>query len=395
MDEFLGDLEEDVEGMQTMIYVLQQQLREAKEQITSLEDENTRLRAGDTSVPPTKTLTKKSDKQNEMPVIKTENMNQNAYSEKRTSEYSPMETKFYQEKTDSDLEAEYNYEGLYENEDKYQEETEEPTQSVEGGNYEYDENGYQNYAEEFAEQDYKSEDETAPEPMETEDTHQATSVKKTHSPTTNGTTRRSSPTPNSVLTDVTKSDISSDQSERTSQQCNSSSTDIRQHEGDSGAVTRHSPHTSSPVTETKSMETCSKQVDNQTTSDSTSCNQSLENNPKTPENSARIPSPKPTKVSPVKTAASKQMTSLDDNGHRDKLNGSPTNSSSPHRTGSSPNGSNQTTGSEEKTSDGSRPSQIANDRSPGSTSGVQKDREPVLQKFLNGVTSTVDDIEDI
>ena len=33
MDEFLLELDEDVEGMQSTIYLLQQQLKEAKEQI--------------------------------------------------------------------------------------------------------------------------------------------------------------------------------------------------------------------------------------------------------------------------------------------------------------------------------------------------------------------------
>ncbi|KAK3090061.1 hypothetical protein FSP39_008891 [Pinctada imbricata] len=39
LDEFLGDLDEDVEGMQSMIYVLQQQLKEAKDQVTQLQEE--------------------------------------------------------------------------------------------------------------------------------------------------------------------------------------------------------------------------------------------------------------------------------------------------------------------------------------------------------------------
>ncbi|KAJ8315001.1 hypothetical protein KUTeg_007151 [Tegillarca granosa] len=44
LDEFLGDLEEDVEGMQSMIYVLQQQLKETKEQVLELQNENKDLR---------------------------------------------------------------------------------------------------------------------------------------------------------------------------------------------------------------------------------------------------------------------------------------------------------------------------------------------------------------
>merc|ERR1712111_256730 len=37
MDEFMAEMDEDVEGMQSTIYYLQQQLREAKETITKLE----------------------------------------------------------------------------------------------------------------------------------------------------------------------------------------------------------------------------------------------------------------------------------------------------------------------------------------------------------------------
>ncbi|XP_076445389.1 pre-mRNA-splicing regulator WTAP-like [Babylonia areolata] len=44
MNEFVSELEEDVEGMQSMIYVLQRQLKETKENLAALEAENNRLR---------------------------------------------------------------------------------------------------------------------------------------------------------------------------------------------------------------------------------------------------------------------------------------------------------------------------------------------------------------
>ncbi|KAL8594160.1 hypothetical protein ACOMHN_018100 [Nucella lapillus] len=44
MNEFVSELEEDVEGMQSMIYVLQQQLKETKESLAAVEAENSRLR---------------------------------------------------------------------------------------------------------------------------------------------------------------------------------------------------------------------------------------------------------------------------------------------------------------------------------------------------------------
>lgn len=48
LDELLQDLDEDVEGMQSTIYYLQQELRKAKETITNLEQENCTLRSVDT-----------------------------------------------------------------------------------------------------------------------------------------------------------------------------------------------------------------------------------------------------------------------------------------------------------------------------------------------------------
>lgn len=51
MDEFLADLEEEVEGMQSMIYILQQQLKDTKEQVTKLQQENDQLRTTHTNVP--------------------------------------------------------------------------------------------------------------------------------------------------------------------------------------------------------------------------------------------------------------------------------------------------------------------------------------------------------
>lgn len=379
--------------MQTMIYVLQQQLREAKENITALEDENSRLRAGDSSVPP-KTLPKKPDKQEEKAVVKTENVNQNAYSDKDKEDYKPMETRYYEEKTESDLEAEYNYEGMYENEDKYQE-AEGQQEMAEASNYEYDENGYSNYAEEYEAQDYKSEDEAGHEAMDTDDTHHESSAKKTHNIDKNGTNSRSSPAPHSVLTEVSKSNSASDQVNKTSQQCSSSNTDTRQHLTDTSSIgSGNSPLRTSPVPEAQSLESTNRTSEKLTSLDH-SKRQSPDSNPKTPENATRIPASKPTKVSPVRNTATKQKTTLEDGSHHRHTdmatNGSP-NSSSPYRVSSSPN---QLTGNEEMTSDGSRLSQTSNDTSPGSNSGPQKDREPVLQKFLNGVTSTVDDIEDL
>jgi len=47
LDEFLQDLNEDVEGMQSTIYYLQQELRKAKDTVNSLQQENTLLKKWD------------------------------------------------------------------------------------------------------------------------------------------------------------------------------------------------------------------------------------------------------------------------------------------------------------------------------------------------------------
>ncbi|KAJ9578560.1 hypothetical protein L9F63_005210, partial [Diploptera punctata] len=49
LDEFLQDLDEDVEGMQSTIYYLQQELRKAKDTVTTLQQENTMLKNGNGS----------------------------------------------------------------------------------------------------------------------------------------------------------------------------------------------------------------------------------------------------------------------------------------------------------------------------------------------------------
>ena len=74
-------------------------------------------------------------------------------------------------------------------------------------------------------------------------------------------------------------------------------------------------------------------------------------------------------------------------------------SPSPHKDRSSPVAGNEDrspvrAGSPHTTDNASKDSP-SKDKSPGSASSPFKEREPVLQKFLNGVTSTVDDIEDL
>ncbi|XP_033740124.1 LOW QUALITY PROTEIN: pre-mRNA-splicing regulator WTAP-like [Pecten maximus] len=53
LDDLLGDLDEDVEGMQSMIYVLQQQLKDTKEQLVLVQEENAQLRLTQDTIPVT------------------------------------------------------------------------------------------------------------------------------------------------------------------------------------------------------------------------------------------------------------------------------------------------------------------------------------------------------
>ncbi|XP_045195919.2 pre-mRNA-splicing regulator WTAP-like [Mercenaria mercenaria] len=377
LDEFLGDLEEDVEGMQTMIYVLQQQLRESKEQITALEEENARLRSGDMSV--SKTLPKKPDKIEERPV-KIENSNQNAYSS--DTDYTAMETRYYQEKTDSDLEAEYNYEGMYENDDKYQEELERQ-QSVEAEQYEYEENGYKNYDEDYDSQDYKSsymETETEQEAMETDDTHQEISKERTRpSDGDKSNNQHNQSVSNETTQDVTNSSVQNTSHSRSPK----SSDSARQLKDDKPADFQEKL----TVTEQDLRDVENGRKD----ALRTECGKgNRTDRERTPEKS-RIPSPRPSKVSPNKKAASKSKTSGSEGNHMtETTNGSPPKDHSPN----SKYSKQLTVDVKERTDVSHTQSRSPNDRSPGSA-GSLKEREPVLQKFMNGVTSTVDDIEDL
>lgn len=52
LDEFLAEIDEDVEGMQSMMYLLQQQLKESKEQIAQLKEENKQLKVSVSKLSP-------------------------------------------------------------------------------------------------------------------------------------------------------------------------------------------------------------------------------------------------------------------------------------------------------------------------------------------------------
>ncbi|KAH3726142.1 pre-mRNA-splicing regulator WTAP-like [Dreissena polymorpha] len=372
LDEFLGDLDEDVEGMQTMIYVLQSQLREAKEQIAALEEENSRLRAGDTALPP-RTIHKKPDKtqsNNRDLSIKTEVGNQNIYDEKN---YPAMETNYYeQEKTESDLEAEYNYEGLYENEDKYQEELE-AQQHVKQQGTESDR------ADNGSHCDLNQEIDS--EPMETEDT-QKKSDENTHDVNETSKRTRNGTSHDSFTHKVQRNAILSP--DKSSHQ-HSLDDDNRKHHTDTG---KHNDHYLVDVSGNK----IEQHIEDCSYLQKTNSRNSRE---KTPENGNRIPGS--SKNCPNKPATKHPQTSDDFYAGKHASNGSPNNSASAPREQSSHAPCSENSELEERTTDDvSKPkSRTPNEKSPGSISGTIKDRDTDQQSFLNGVTSTVDDIEDL
>lgn len=367
--------------MQTMIYVLQQQLRESKEQISALEDENSRLRSGDMSYR-AKTIPKKPDKI-ERP-IKAESANQNAYTASKSEPvYNAMETGYYPEKTDSDLEAEYSYEGLYENDDKYQEELERQ-QSIETGQYGYEENAYKNYDEEYDSQDYKSSYmESEQEAMETDDTHNDVTPQRTRPSEVENNTNH--PESGSISHD-TRQDLTNSSVQNTSHNSSPKSSDTAKHRVEVKDA-------SDPQHKVNITETNLNDVENSKTEalrTETCGRESKTDRERSPEKT-RIPSPKPTKVGRNKKAASKSKSAgIEGNHNSETTNGSPPKDHSPN----SNHTKQLTVDVKERTDVLHSQSRSPNDKSPGSASGV-KEREPVLQKFLNGVTSTVDDIEDL
>lgn len=82
LDEFLQDLDEDVEGMQSTIYFLQQELRKARESVTLLQQENAALKANSSKNNLTNGLSPHT------PPIKKEESEENSTSETKISKPS-------------------------------------------------------------------------------------------------------------------------------------------------------------------------------------------------------------------------------------------------------------------------------------------------------------------
>ncbi|XP_021360342.1 pre-mRNA-splicing regulator WTAP-like isoform X1 [Mizuhopecten yessoensis] len=99
LDDLLGDLDEDVEGMQSMIYVLQQQLKDAKEQLGLVQEENAQLRLTQNTTPVATTIVPPTDVK---PIVKqeassfpnspiTDTVPQNTWTTHSDSKYEPSQ----------------------------------------------------------------------------------------------------------------------------------------------------------------------------------------------------------------------------------------------------------------------------------------------------------------
>lgn len=456
LDEFLGDLEEDVEGMQTMIYVLQQQLREAKEQISILEEENSLLKAGKDSETIKAALQAKHHNKTEKTTTKTtkkedsnHSVNDKQIADKpQQIDYTSVNTSgcYVNEKTDSELESEYNYEGLYENEDKYQEM--EDTAGTEEGQYEYEENGYKNYEEEYESEsqvDFRASEREQPlleqdsaneqelELMDTSEEGQGNQVTSNGQGNVPESSRITSSHSSPIVQGSGKashSDTTADSCSYSSSECSNAdnissrrsqvidSTD-RQHQADSvtgssdstfkpevSGLTKQisaAPEASSSTCESRdSNHVTSTQRDNKSSPSSSNhhhnrVHKEHSGKERTPERE-KNPSPKPTKVSPVNSASTKALTPEQDPVSSHEEHGSNNRDSNPAVSGGGEpvGGAESSPGEKVAESRTTRASSSPGNKShsPSATGGGGKDKEPVL-KFLNGVTSTVEDIEDI
>ena len=381
LDEFLGDLEEDVEGMQTMIYVLQSQLRDAKEAISQLEDENARLRAGESvgrtarenareGVDKARTLPKKldPDKIEVGGAYKMEQDGQNGQGESYGE--GEMEGMVYEnERTDSDFDAEYNYEGIYENDDRYQEELEKQERQ------------------QAAERDGAGESGVEEE--------EAMDVDETRTDSRDGDAG-STATPSSKSSKTNRSN---------GLQCSSGGS--VQEAASRQSLGQHSEHKAAPALDAR-VAGADRDSTKDYSPDSNHHRQSKQHTEikqtSDDRSSLRIPSPLPNKISPTgKTEAANVRTTTGSSSSNEKqqtdqatTNGSPSDSAkSSHRRVTSPNP--LTASRRDLASGGGDGSLLTNqtkDLSPDSA-GPIKDKDASSQNFVNGVTSTVNDIEDI
>ena len=456
LDEFLGELEEDVEGMQTMILVLQQQLRESKDQIAALQEENTQLRKGGTYSPKHRDKIGTKVKTEEVGPfkcnVKKEESKTSKYSRTFSSNFTPMETS-YEEKEDPDGDGEYGQgEGGYSqyDDDSYYEDYREnysPYESNKDSRYSYDDsNEYGNGYEEQAEKNAKNKDchemGHGHEQMDVDDVQSdITSNSETHHPSAKEIKIEKTHTAHSEILkpskhlDVEDAEMIAVSQERSQtkdraeheviiRQQDNSSHHKRQAEMDQGneevtSTVDSSTHHSSQRENKDSRNTkISTSPQNKLTKDHLpdevgNSDVQAEIQPKTDHKPLNESSQLTEKVSPNRTkgiqlliepkppkdnSPSKDFSS-DRHSPKPHLSPartrSPKGNISPHKDKSPSDAGNLDGENSPQTNSASKDNSPAKDRSPNAATSPFKEREPVLQKFLNGVTSTVDDIEDL
>ena len=463
MDEFLGDLEEDVEGMQTMILVLQQQLRESKDQIAQLQEENTQLREGGTYSPKHRDKIETKVKTEEIgpfkcKVKKEESKHGSKSSRTYSSDFTPMETGYEDKENEGDSEygqgdggyGQYDDESYYDDyRDSYSPYGNKDTK------YTYDEAEYENgYGERTERTERKEESHDSRHKKDSQEIkHESMEVdeetsKSEHHRTSNKSLDEKT---NMVHHAVTKHSKHLDDAEMTANPKDKvdvrakgqHENEVRQHQSSSQHHRRDTDMEvgNEDVSSTVSSSTHSHRENRDShTTDRNKGNRSphnkltkeqlpeeitnsdvhLKTSPKA-DSKQNAESSESDKVSPSRTKGSIQLLieprpPKDNSPIKDpssdrtspKPHSSPARTKSPkgnlspshHKDRTSPDAGNGDkspvgAGSPHTTNSASKDNSPNKDKSPGSATSPFKEREPVLQKFLNGVTSTVDDIEDL
>ena len=384
-----------------MIYVLQQQLRECKEQISSLEEENAQLRSG-CSVDNYKTfVVKQRDKTDHGVKSEPSNYeNYKSYKDKSEIEYAPMETGYYQnDKTDSDLEAEYNYEGLYENEDKYQEEIDaKQTAEAQVKQLGCEENGHRSYRDENV-----SDTHEAMDTSEVEDSLKVNPIEKVTSQEDQVAQEQSSDCINTISSKSYRQQATISSIEIDTQQTGTvvkQTTDVAeisknpigngQHldnsrddeKNEQGNGNKKQVTSQEIKVELTSEKLKNSKVDEIERTTDTKKRITEVDKDRTSE-VERIPSPKISNLSPGKICTKTTMAESNTDHSNSAIELSPGTDS--------PTKLNRT-----EVKDNSSPLTENNTSSSNNKDKSKlREREPVLQQFLNGITSTVDDIEDL
>lgn len=462
LDEFLGDLEEDVEGMQTMILVLQQQLRESKDQITALQEENAQLREGGTYSPKhrdkieTKVKTEETRPFKCTGNIKKEDQKTSKYSRSHSSNFTPMETSYGDKGNDEEEygqgdgtygQGEGGY-GQYEDESYYDDYKDSYSPySNKDSKYSYDEREYENgYEKQRDRKDRKRDshepkheamdvDELTPESenlrtsnkIVVEKSNRAHSETLKHSKHSDEDAEMSAvhQERDEIREKVKHEGVIKESQSSTKHHARDSHMEVGNEEVSSTVVssTHHASHQETrdshniegnKVIRSPHKKLTKDQIPDEVPKSEIHFESKSENRPHNENSITDKVSPQRTKSSiqllieprPPKDNSPLKDTSSERTSPKPHLSPARTKSPkgnlspSPHKDRSPSNTGNidkapVEDNSPHTTNSASKDDSPNKDRSPGQATSQVKEREPVLQKFLNGVTSTVEDIEDL